>query len=86
MDKDGKQIQSEMEMDKYSRQLKECIGESIRKSDIYAKYGKLQLLILLVGTSRENCEIVQKRINRQFKKRNPRASVKYHVNSVICEL
>lgn len=86
VDKDGKQIQSEMEMDKYSRQLKECIGESIRKSDIYAKYGKLQLLILLVGTSRENCEIVQKRINRQFKKRNPRASVKYHVNSVICEL
>lgn len=86
VDKDGKQIQSEMEMDKYSRQLKECIGESIRKSDIYAKYGKLQLLILLVGTNRENCEIVQKRINRQFKKRHPRASVKYHVNSVICEL
>ena len=86
VDKDGKQIQSEMEMDKYSRQLKECIGESIRKSDIYAKYGKLQLLILLVGTNRENCEVVQKRINRQFKKRHPRASVKYHVNSVICEL
>ena len=86
VDKDGKQIQSEREMDKYSRQLKECIGESIRKSDIYAKYGKLQLLILLVGTNRENCEIVQKRINRQFKKRHPRASVKYHVNSVICEL
>ena len=86
VDKDGKQIQSEMEMDKYSRQLKECIGESIRKSDIYAKYGKLQFLILLVGTNRENCEIVQKRINRQFKKRHPRASVKYHVNSVICEL
>ena len=86
VDKDGKQIQSEREMDKYSRQLKECIGESIRKSDIYAKYGKLQLLILLVGTNRENCELVQKRINRQFKKRHPRASVKYHVNSVICEL
>ena len=54
VDKDGKQIQSEMEMNKYSRQLKECIGVSIRKSDIYAKYGKLQFLILLVGTNREN--------------------------------
>lgn len=86
VDKDGKQIQSEIEMNKYSRQLKECIGVSIRKSDIYAKYGKLQFLILLVGTNRENCEIVQKRINRQFKSRHPRASVKYHVNSVICEL
>lgn len=86
VDKDGKQIQSEMEMNKYSRQLKECIGGSIRKSDIYAKYGKLQFLILLVGTNRENCEIVQMRINRQFKRRHPRASVKYHVNSVICEL
>lgn len=86
VDKDGKQIQSEMEMNKYSRQLKECIGVSIRKSDIYAKYGKLQFLILLVGTNRENCEIVQMRINRQFKRQHPRASVKYHVNSVICEL
>ena len=86
VDKDGKQIQSEMEMNKYSRQLKECIGVSLRKSDIYAKYGKLQFLILLVGTNRENCEIVQMRINRQFKSRHPRASVKYHVNSVICEL
>ena len=71
VDKDGKQIQSEMEMNKYSRQLKECIGVSLRKSDIYAKYGKLQFLILLVGTNRENCEIVQMRINRQFKSPHP---------------
>ncbi|WP_455721931.1 bacterial transcriptional activator domain-containing protein [Agathobacter sp.] len=86
VDKDGKQIQSENEMNKYSRQLKECIGESIRHSDVYAKYGKIQFLILLTGISRENCELVQNRINYQFRKKQPRASVKYHVNSVICEL
>lgn len=86
VDKDGKQIQSESEMNKYSRQLKECIGESIRHSDVYAKYGKIQFLILLTGISRENCELVQNRINYQFRKKQPRASVKYHVNSVICEL
>ena len=86
VDKNGKQIQSESEMNKYSRQLKECIGESIRHSDVYAKYGKIQFLILLTGISRENCELVQNRINYQFRRKQPRASVKYHVNSVICEL
>lgn len=86
VDKNGKQIQSESEMNKYSRQLKDCIGESIRHSDVYAKYGKIQFLILLTGISRENCELVQNRINYQFRRKQPRASVKYHVNSVICEL
>lgn len=38
-DEEGRQVQSETKMNKYSRQLKKCVGESIRYSDIYTSYG-----------------------------------------------
>lgn len=85
-DEEGRQVQSETKMNKYSRQLKKCVGESIRYSDIYTSYGKVQFLIMLIGIKREDCEIVKKRINRQFAKKNPRVAEKYHVNSIVCEL
>ena len=85
-DEEGRQVQSETKMNKYSRQLKKCVGESIRYSDIYTSYGKVQFLIMLIGIKREDCEIVKKRINRQFAKKNPRAAEKCHVNSIVCEL
>lgn len=44
-DEEGRQVQSETKMNKYSRQLKKCVGESIRYSDIYTSYGKVQFLI-----------------------------------------
>ena len=57
-DEEGRQVQSETKMNKYSRQLKKCVGESIRYSDIYTSYGKVQFLIMLIGIKREDCEIV----------------------------
>ncbi len=86
VDKDGKQMQSEAEINRYSGQLKDSISESIRRSDVYVKYGKIQFLILLAGITHENCELVQNRINHRFRKKQPQAGSRYHVNSVICEL
>lgn len=82
-DEEDRQVQSETKINKYSRQLKKCVGESIRYSDIYTSYGKVQFLIMLIGIKREDCEIVKKRINRQFAKKNPRVAEKYHVNSIV---
>lgn len=48
-DEEGRQVQSETKMNKYSRQLKKCVGESIRYSDIYTSYGKVQFLIFIIG-------------------------------------
>lgn len=79
-DEEDRQVQSETKINKYSRQLKKCVGESIRYSDIYTSYGKVQFLIMLIGIKREDCEIVKKRINRQFAKKNPRVAEKYHVS------
>jgi hypothetical protein len=65
-DEEDRQVQSETKINKYSRQLKKCVGESIRYSDIYTSYGKVQFLIMLIGLKREDCEIVKKRINRHW--------------------
>ncbi len=85
VDKDGRQLLKESEIKKYSGQLQESIGGAVRKSDVYAKYGKNQFLLLLIGVTREDCAIVQNRINTSFGDKQPGASVKYRVNSVICE-
>lgn len=59
-DEEDRQVQSETKINKYSRQLKKCVGESIRYSDIYTSYGKVQFLIMLIGIKREDCEIVKR--------------------------
>ena len=41
-------------------------------------------LVLLVNTTRENCSVVQKRINYKFVVGRQRTGVKYYVNSVVC--
>lgn len=69
----------------YALRLNEAIKHSIRHGDIFNQYGSGQFLILLVNTTRENCDIVEKRISHNFMVGRQRTSVQYHVNSVICE-
>ena len=47
------------------------------------QYGKGQYLALLVNTTRENCGIVQKRINERFILGRQRTKIEYYVNSVF---
>lgn len=77
--KEGKRL---MEL---SERLKDCIRCSVRHGDIINQYGKGQFLVLLINTTRENCEIIEKRINDCFISSGQRAGVQYYVNSVICE-
>ncbi len=67
-----------------SERLKEAIGQSIRRGDAFTRYGKGQYLVLLINTTRENCKILQRRINEHFVVRRQRTGVQYHVNSVAC--
>ncbi len=65
--------------------LGDAICHSIRHGDAVNRYGKGQYLILLVNITRENCEIVSKRINSNFLTGRQRTGVQYTVNSVIYE-
>lgn len=68
-----------------SHRLEEAIRLSVRRGDAINRYGAGQYLLLLVNTTRENCRILQKRINCRFLTGRQRTGVRYYVNSVICE-
>lgn len=50
-----------------ARALHEAIRSSLRRGDLYTRYGPGQFLLLLVGINRENCERVAGRIDEQFR-------------------
>lgn len=74
-DKDRMPIEKADVLEDVRGALKETIGDAIRKSDLYARYGKNQFLVLLLGTSQEGCRIVERRIRTNFQKRNTRKKV-----------
>lgn len=85
VDSKGKPMKEGERLEEMSERLRESIRHSVRHGDIINQYGRGQFLVLLVNTTRENCEIVEKRINRNFLVGRQRTGVQYHVNSVICE-
>lgn len=74
-DKDHLPIEKPEILDEVRGTLQESIGSAIRKSDAYARYGKNQFLVLLLGTNQEGCEVVERRIRTNFHKNNTRKKV-----------
>lgn len=85
VDGKGNHIKESERLEELCQRLGLAIQDSVRHGDIIHQYGSSQFLILLVNTTRENCDIVKKRINDRFLKGGQRTGVQYHVNSVICE-
>ncbi len=85
VDSKGNMMKESEQLDELSKRLGEAIKKSIRKSDVYNRYSKGQYLVLLFNTTRENCSIVQKRINYNFLTGRQRTGVQYYVNSVYAE-
>ncbi len=71
-------------LDELSERLGSAIRQSVRRSDAINQYGKGQYLVLLINTTRENCEILQNRIRYHFMVGRQRIGIQYYVNSVIC--
>lgn len=72
-------------LDELSKRMGDAIKHTIRRGDALTQYGKGQYLVLLVNTTRENCVVIQKRINDRFIIGRQRSSIKYYVNSVFWE-
>lgn len=64
--KDGKILADKEKQASYMESLKQAIGTSLRKSDIYTQFGENQYLILLVGMKLENRPVIQSRIQKSF--------------------
>ncbi|MEY8517079.1 BTAD domain-containing putative transcriptional regulator [Lachnospiraceae bacterium 29-84] len=71
-------------LEELSKRLGEAIQKSVRRGDAVNRYGRGQYLVLLVNTTRENCKVLQKRINYHFIVGRQRTGIQYYVNSVIC--
>ena len=85
IDGKGNPMKEGERLDELSVRLNQAIQNSIRHGDIMNQYGSGQFLVLLVNTTREDCEIVERRINQRFIVGRQRTGVAYHVSSVICE-
>ena len=82
VDTKGNNLVKGSKLDELSARLEEAIRTTIRRSDIMNHYAKGQYLVLLMNTTMENCEIIEKRINEKFMVNRQRINVKYYVNPV----
>ena len=69
-------------LNRLSVELAEVICQSVRYGDVVCKYNKNQYLVLLVNTTREDCAIVEERIDRKFSAGGKRTGVKYRIKNV----
>ncbi len=69
--------------DQLVSRMSDAIRQSIRRGDAMCRYGKGQCLVLLINTTRENCNVIQRRINTRFLTGRQRTSIEYYVNSVF---
>ena len=82
-DYEGKPIQNQEKLKLRSADLEQVICGCLREGDTFTRYNQSQYLIMLVGTNKENCEIVYQRIkNRLREKIQTKASISYTVASL----
>ncbi len=83
VDYEGKPISNKNKLELRSDALRGCISASLRRGDIFTKYSSSQYLVLLVGSSREGCDVVSRRISKRLKAaEGTRAEVKYNTVSL----
>ena len=83
VDYEGKLIRNEEKRNGRSEALASAIHLSLRQGDVFCKYNASQYLVLLTGTSREDCDTVYRRIENKLKDlAGNRAEMKYSVVSL----
>lgn len=85
VDSKGNPMEEGNVLEELSKRLETAVCSSVRHGDAVTRYGKGQYLVLLVNTTREDCSVVQKRINSRFLVGRQRTGIKYYVSSVVCQ-
>lgn len=84
VDGKGNLLEDRDVLEELSRKLGEAVIRSVRTSDTVTRYGSGQYLMLLVNTTREGCDIVQKRVTSNFFSGRHRMALRFYVNGVKC--
>ncbi len=83
VDYEGKKIANQTKLENRSKLLQKAIAETLRQGDTYCKYSSSQFLVLLVGTSKENCKVAYRRVLNRLKfLAGPRTEIEYSVVSL----
>lgn len=85
VDSKGNPMKESPILDELAGRLQDTLLKSLRKSDVVNRYGRGQFLVLLINTTREDCDNVQKRIDRHFLTSRQRTGIRYHVNPLLNE-
>lgn len=65
-DREGNPLQNEERLNRASIRLYHSIQTALRRGDFFTQYNKNQFLIFLVGTCKENCDLVAQRVESRF--------------------
>ena len=83
VDYEGKKITNQAKLEARAKLLQEAISLTLRQGDTYCKYSASQYLLLLVGTNKESCKTVYRRLLNKFKLlAGPRTELEYSVVSL----
>ena len=83
VDYEGKRITNAAKLETRAKLLQEAISLTLRQGDTYCKYSASQFLLLLVGTNKESCKTVYRRLLNKFKHlAGPRTELEYSVVSL----
>lgn len=66
VDGEGNPLGDSTELEPVYDRLMESLAHSVRHSDTITRYGKGQFLVLLLGTTEDNCDIIKERIDADF--------------------
>lgn len=83
VDGKGNPMKDSEALEQLVTRMGDAVRFSIRRGDAMCRYGRGQYLVLLVNTTRENCNVIQKRINKRFLVGRERTGIEYYVNSVF---
>lgn len=83
VDGKGNPMREGSALEELSKRMGDAVRRTIRRGDAMTQYGRGQYLVLLVNTTREDCAIIQKRINQRFIVGRQRSAIEYYVNSVF---
>lgn len=84
VDNKGNPLEDRGLLEELSGKLGESVLKSVRRSDTVTRYGSGQYLMLLMNTTREGCDIIQKRVITHFFSGRHRMALRFYVNGVEC--
>ena len=75
LDRDGEPLESSEQLEEVRQRLERSIIRSVRRSDLYTRYGKNQFLVLVTSTDQDGCKIAADRVCRNFRAVNRRRKI-----------